>query len=82
MHMAGTACTSQCNTEVQHWRTQTDTENKPIHLVFAGTLIAIIHAECLHSYELHLHELGLNPDFDLAGVVPMVTGPDQPVPEP
>jgi hypothetical protein len=39
-------------------------------------------AEHTHGYELHLHKLGLDPDFDTAGDVFLPTGPELTVTEP
>jgi hypothetical protein len=43
-------------------------------------IFAILHAEHIYGYELHLHELGLEPDCDTAGDVIMATGPAPTVP--
>jgi hypothetical protein len=61
---------------VWHWRTRTDSEDKPIRLVSKGAFIATMRAECTHSYKLQLHELGLDPVCDPAGDVLMATGPE------
>jgi hypothetical protein len=66
---------------VWHGRTRTEAEDGLICLVSAGAFIATIRAERTHSYELHLHELGLDSDCDPAGDVLMATGPEPTVPE-
>jgi hypothetical protein len=39
-------------------------------------------AERTHSYELHLHELSLDPDCNTTGDVLVATGPEPTVPDP
>jgi hypothetical protein len=51
---------------VGHWGTHTNEEDRLINLVSAGPFIATMHAEYMHGYELHLHELGLDPGCDTA----------------
>jgi hypothetical protein len=70
------------DTGVWHWRTRTEAEDGPIRLVSSGAFIATMRAERTHGYELHHHELGLNPDRDPARDVLMATRPELTVPEP
>jgi hypothetical protein len=66
------------DTGVWHRRTRTNTEDGPIRLISAGAFVAIMRAERMQGYELHLHEI----DRDLARDVLMATGPEPTVLEP
>jgi hypothetical protein len=71
-----------CSSGVWHWYTLSDMENGLICLVLAGAFVATMRNEHTRSYELHLHELGLDPDPATARDVLMATGPQTTVPEP
>ncbi len=44
------------DTEVWHWCTRTDAEDRPIHLVSVGAFVAMMCAEHTQGYKLHLHK--------------------------
>jgi hypothetical protein len=70
------------DTGVWHWPTRTKAEDRPIRLVRAGAFVATTLAEYTHGYVLHVHELGIHPDYNTAGDSLMPTKPQPAIPKP